>query len=118
MAAESSVDVAAPSTEKIGRAGALVLFGITGDLAFKKLLPAVYNLAKHGHLNIPVIGVARSEWDDEKLRQRAHDAVAAQGEVDEGAFQTLAESLSFLSGDYQDVETFKRLKERLGSARL
>ena len=55
-------------------------------------------LAKCGHLLMPVIGVARSEWDDEKLRQRAHDAVAAQGEVDEAAFQVLAQSLSFLSG--------------------
>src|SRR5205823_8324957 len=116
MAAESSVDVAAPSTEKIGRAGALVLFGITGDLAFKKLLPAVYNLAKHGHLNIPVIGVARPDWDDDKLRQRAHDAVAAQGPVDEEAFQKVAQSMSFLSGDYQDVDTFNRLKARLAGA--
>src|SRR5207249_6388967 len=93
------------------RADALVLFGVTGDLAFKKLLPAVYNLAKHGHLDIPVIGVARSDWDSDKLRDRAREAVAAQGPVDEQAFTQLAGRLSFLSGDYQDPETFEELRQ-------
>lgn len=98
------------------RADALVLFGVTGDLAFKKLLPAIYELTTHGRLGIPVLGVARSDWDDEQLRRRAHEAVAAQGPVDEEAFGRLAARLAFLSGDYQDIDTFHRLRARLGSA--
>ncbi len=99
------------------RADAVVLFGATGDLAFKKLLPAVYNLGKHDRLQVPVIGVARSAWTDDQFRERARDAVAAQGPVDEAAFAKLAHALSFMSGDYGDPATFDRLHERLGDAR-
>jgi glucose-6-phosphate 1-dehydrogenase len=106
-----SADTASP------RADALVLFGVTGDLARKKLLPALYGLARRGRLDIPVIGVARSPWDDDQLRAHAREAIVhAFGSVDEAAFERLARSLSYLGGDYQDVHTFERLRERLGSA--
>src|ERR1041385_941898 len=99
------------------RSDAVVLFGITGDLAFKKLFPALYNLARSDRLNLPVIGVGRSTWDDERLMQRARESVQAQlGSVDEGAFESLARSLSYLNGDYNDADTFMRIRERLGSA--
>src|SRR5688572_5282929 len=99
------------------RADALVLFGATGDLARKKLLPALYQLARRGDLCLPVVGVARSNWDDARFRERAREAVTAHvGNVDEAAFATLARSLSFLSGDYADPNTFQRLREHLGPA--
>jgi glucose-6-phosphate 1-dehydrogenase len=97
-------------------ADAIVLFGATGDLARKKLLPALYGLARRGLLGLRVVGVARSNWDDDRLRQFAHDAIESQlGTVDEAVFDVLARSLSYLSGDYRDHETFQRLREHLGS---
>jgi len=95
----------------------VVLFGITGDLAFKKLFPALYNLAKDQRLNLPVVGVGRSQWDREQLLERARESITAQlGSVEEPVFDDLARALDYLSGDYQDLETFVRLKEKLGSA--
>jgi len=104
-------------SEPAPRADAIVLFGATGDLAFKKLFPALYHLAQDNRLSIPIFGVGRSEWDDERLRQRAHDAILAQdGSVDETVFEHLARLLTFLNGDYQSTETFMRLKELLKTA--
>src|SRR5205823_7030086 len=96
------------STSENGHADAVVLFGATGDLARKKLFPGLYGLARRGRLGIPVIGVARSSWDDESLREHVRDAITAQfGSVDERAFNALSGSLSFLQGDYQAPETFE-----------
>ncbi|MFG2002185.1 glucose-6-phosphate dehydrogenase [Spirillospora sp. NPDC048911] len=93
------------------RAGALVLFGITGDLAKKMLLPALYRLTARGELDVPVIGVAKSDWDDEALRSHAREAIAAVHEIDDEVFGRLAERLSIVTGDYKDGATFDRLRE-------
>jgi glucose-6-phosphate 1-dehydrogenase len=100
------------------RAGALVLFGATGDLAYKKLFPALIRLAEHGVLDgMPVVGVASSDWDDDTLRKRARDSLDHWGEpFDEDAFARLSASLSYVSGDYREATTYSRLAERLGDA--
>lgn len=106
------------------RVGAVVLFGATGDLAQKKLFPALQRLSERGVLargpgcppddQMPVVGVASREWDDEALRRRARESVEAAGEpFDEEAFSRLARSLAYVSGNYQDPKTFERLAERL-----
>jgi glucose-6-phosphate 1-dehydrogenase len=93
---------------------ALVLFGATGDLAFKQVFPALQSLVKRGDLAVPVIGVARSEWSDEQLRARARDSVKHHGGLDRAAFDQLASLLRYVRGDYQDPRTFARLRETLG----
>ncbi len=96
------------------RANGLALFGATGDLAKKKLFPALYHLAAAGRLEMPVIGVAKSDWDDDGLRRYARAAVeAAVHPVDEAAFGRLATRLSIVGGDYSDKGTFERLATRL-----
>ncbi|MDP9074034.1 MAG: glucose-6-phosphate dehydrogenase [Actinomycetota bacterium] len=96
------------------RGDALVLFGATGDLAKKKLFPALYHLAAAGRLELPVIGVAKSDWDDEGLRAYARTAVAAAvPDVDEEAFKRLAGRLTLVAGGYEDAGTFKRLAAKL-----
>ncbi len=99
------------------RAGSLVLFGITGDLAKKLLLPALYALERSGELDEPIVGVARSDWDDAALRKRTEEAVGeASGEVDGEVLARLCNRLSYVRGDYADSATFATLKERLGEA--
>ncbi|MCP5026856.1 MAG: glucose-6-phosphate dehydrogenase [Actinomycetia bacterium] len=96
---------------------AVVLFGATGDLARKKLLPAVYRLERDGRLGVPVVGVSRSEWSDDQLRDRAREAVDTAGgvdTVDEAAFARLAHQLAFVSGDYREPGLYENLKARLG----
>jgi len=95
------------------RADALVLFGATGDLVRKKLIPAIYELAAAGRLGMPVIGVARSNWDDEKLRTHAHDVLNKSRTLDEDVFTELAKSLSMVVGDYNDPQTYQALAARL-----
>jgi glucose-6-phosphate 1-dehydrogenase len=94
---------------------ALVLFGATGDLARKKIFPAVYEMERGGQCGVPVIGVASREWDDDTLRERAHDAVVERvGEdVDEAAWKALAGRLSYVSGDYREESTFSTLASKL-----
>ncbi|HUY98758.1 MAG TPA: glucose-6-phosphate dehydrogenase [Thermomicrobiaceae bacterium] len=99
-------------------ADVLVVFGATGDLARKKLHPALYHLVSAGRLTMPVIGVARSAWSDDQLRAFAREAVATRlGPVAEPALDAFDHRLSYVSGDYGDGATYKRLRERLGSAR-
>lgn len=99
-------------------ADALILFGITGDLARKKLFSALYDLTAAGKLDMPVVGVAMSDWDDALLRQRAREALEElEEDVDEAVFERLASRLTFVSGDYRDGRTFTRLAERVGDAR-
>jgi len=95
---------------------ALVLFGATGDLAYKKIFPAVQALIKRGHLHVPILGVARAGWNLERLRQRAHDSLVEHGGLDAQAYAKLAEQLRYVDGDYRDVTTFDRLRTALGSA--
>jgi glucose-6-phosphate 1-dehydrogenase len=98
-------------------ADALVLFGATGDLARKKLFPALYRLAAAKRLDLPVVGVAYSDWDDDALRGYATDAVAAvEPHVERRALDTLRERLVMVSGDYRDPATFTTLARRLAQA--
>lgn len=100
------------------RSDAVVLFGATGDLARKKLFPALYQLAARDALGVPVIGVARSEWDDEKLRSYAADAVrdAVKGELNQQALDDLLSQISYVAGNYDEADTHQRLVDRLNGA--
>lgn len=99
------------------RSDALVVFGATGDLAYKKIFPALYALAKRGLLNMPVIGVSGSDWDDAQLRKRASDSIAADGKVDDKkALKKMLANLYYVSGDYNKPETFAQLKTALNGA--
>ena len=94
-----------------------MLFGATGDLARKKLFPALYHLAAAGRLDLPVVGVAASDWGDEQLRDYAADAVRASVEdVDAAALERLIARLAMVSGDYRAADTFSSLAKRLGFA--
>ena len=99
------------------RSDALVFFGITGDLAYKKIFPALHAMAKRGTLNVPIIGVASSDWTVDALKQRAHDSIAAHGEVDEAAFADITGRLQYVKGDYRAVDTYTRLHDCLKGAK-
>jgi len=98
------------------RADALVFFGATGDLAYKKIFPALHGMAKRGQLNLPVIAVAKSGWSLDQLRARAEDSIAHHGGVDRDAFAGLMRSLTYIDGDYGDAQTFEHLRATLGGA--
>ena len=96
---------------------ALVIFGATGDLAYKKIFPALQALMRLGELNMPIIGVARAGWTVQKLRERMRNSLADSGHVDEDAFARLSTQLRYVDGDYSDDATYVRLKAALnGSA--
>jgi len=95
---------------------ALVLFGATGDLAFKKVYPALQQLVRRGRLQVPVIGVARGGWTLERLRAHVYDSLQKSGEFDESACARLTGLLQLVDGDYQDDATFVQLCEALGPA--
>jgi glucose-6-phosphate 1-dehydrogenase len=95
---------------------ALVFFGATGDLAYKKIFPALQAMAKRGHLNVPVIGVAKAGWNLDQLRERAHDSLEKHGGVDSAAFERLSNLLRYVDGDYQDPATFAALRKELRDA--
>ena len=88
---------------------ALVFFGATGDLAYKKIFPALQAMIKRGHLNVPVIGVAKSGWNLEQFRARAYDSLEKHGGVDTAAFEKLCGLLRYVDGDYQEPATFEAL---------
>jgi glucose-6-phosphate 1-dehydrogenase len=95
-------------------ADALVLFGATGDLAKRKLFPALYDLERHGNLKIPVVGVARSDWTDEAFCQNAHDAIiAAEPDAEPAVVESLMKRLDLIQGDYSDPKTWKELRRTL-----
>ncbi|NGY06627.1 glucose-6-phosphate dehydrogenase [Solimonas terrae] len=97
---------------------ALVLFGVTGDLARKKIFPALYAMAKLGTLQVPVIGVASSKLSLAQLRKRAEESVKAAGKIDDrAALRRLLSQLRYVDGNYNDPETFKALGKALGDAR-
>src|SRR5262249_30648912 len=81
---------------------ALVFFGATGDLAYKKIFPALQAMVKRGHLNVPVIGVAKAGWTLDQLRARAHDSVEQHGGMHPAAFEKLCGLLRYIDGDYHD----------------
>src|ERR1700752_3633840 len=92
---------------------AFVFFGATGDLAYKKIFPALQALVQRGNLNIPIIGVAREEWSLDQLRTRALASLEHFGSVDSDAFAKLSSLLQYIHGDYHDVATYGRLKQAL-----
>ncbi len=96
---------------------ALVFFGATGDLAYKKIFPALQAMLKHGHLDVPVIGVAKPNWSRDQLRRRAQDSLEAHGCLDRSAFDRLCTLLRYVGGDYNDAATFQALRKEIGSAR-
>jgi glucose-6-phosphate 1-dehydrogenase len=98
-------------------ADALVFYGATGDLAYKKIFPALHAMAAHRTLTMPVIGVAKSGWTLDQLRARAKDSIEHHGGIDQEAFATLMRSLSYIDGDYGDTATFNRLGRSLGESR-
>ena len=100
------------------RSDALVLFGVTGDLAHKKIFPALYAMAKQGILKAPMVGVASSKWSLAQLRQRAEDSIRKSGKIDDRpVLRQLLSQLRYVNGDYKDPGTFKAIKQALGDAR-
>jgi glucose-6-phosphate 1-dehydrogenase len=100
------------------RCDALVFFGATGDLAYKKIFPALQAIAKRGKLDFPVVGVAKSGWNRDQFLERAKASVTEHGGLDPTAFQTLVDHIRYVDGDYTDINTFERLRAELdGSVR-
>lgn len=85
---------------------AFVFFGATGDLAYKKIFPSLQAMVKRGHLNVPVIGVAKAGWNLDQLRARAKDSLERHGGLDPAAFEKLMSLLRYVDGDYQNPATF------------
>jgi glucose-6-phosphate 1-dehydrogenase len=101
-----------------GRSDALVLFGITGDLAFKQIFPTPYAMTKRGVLKVPVVGVASSKWKLSDLRARATAGISNGGRIDDRrALDRLLSLLTYVQGDYNEPATYKALKMALGGAR-
>src|SRR5262250_931286 len=96
---------------------ALVFFGATGDLAYKKIFPALQAMVKRGTLNVPVIGVAKANWNLDQLKARAKDSLEKHGGLDAGAFAKLNSQLRYVDGDYNDPATFQKIRAELGSAK-
>jgi glucose-6-phosphate 1-dehydrogenase len=97
---------------------ALVFFGATGDLAYKKIFPSLQAMLKRGHLNVPIVGVAKQGWNLEQLKARARDSLEKHGGgVDPAAFAALTARLRYVDGDYGDPATFAALRKELGDAK-
>jgi len=102
----------------VSRSDALVLFGVTGDLAHKMIFPALYAMVKRGSLEVPVIGVAFPKWSLERLRKRVVDSIKRSGGIDnQRALHHLLSLIRYVSGDYHDPATFTAIRKELGSAR-
>jgi glucose-6-phosphate 1-dehydrogenase len=100
------------------RSDALVFFGATGDLAHKKIFPSLQALIRRGHLDMPIIGVAKSGWNLEQLKARAKDSLEKYaGGADPAAFARMCSLLRYIDGDYQDPATFANLRKALGNAK-
>jgi len=95
---------------------ALVFFGATGDLAYKKIFPALQAMIRRGHLDMPIIGVAKSGWNLEQFKARAKDSVKKHGGLDARAFKKLSDRLRYVDGDYHDAFTFQAIRKELGRA--
>ena len=95
---------------------AFVFFGATGDLAYKKIFPALQSLIREGMLDMPIIGMARAGWTLDRLRDRARESLEQNGGVDADAFAKLSARLQYVGGDYEDAATFERLHQAMGAA--
>ena len=96
---------------------ALVFFGATGDLAYKKIFPSLQAMVKRGHVDVPVIGVAKAGWTLDQMRARARDSLEKHGGLDATAFAKLSARLRYVDGDYNDPATFAALRKELGNAK-
>jgi glucose-6-phosphate 1-dehydrogenase len=94
----------------------LVFFGATGDLAYKKIFPALQAMVRRGTLNVPVVGVAKSGWNIDQFRARAKDSLEKHGGLDRAAFDKLIGLLRYVDGDYKDPATFLAIRKELGSS--
>ena len=102
----------------LSRSDALVVFGVTGDLAHKQIFPALYAMVKRGELTVPVVGVAFPNWSQERLHRRITDSIEQAGGVDnQKALKTLLARFKYVSGDYKDSATFAAIKQALGKAK-
>ena len=107
-----------PDPERTAPSDALVFFGATGDLAYKKIFPALQSMVLRRNLNIPIIGVAFSNWTSEQLQNRARESIKAHcPDVSEDDFARLAKLLRYVDGDYQKADTFDKLRGELGDAK-
>ncbi|MCS6303205.1 MAG: glucose-6-phosphate dehydrogenase [Nitrospira sp.] len=96
---------------------ALVFFGATGDLAHKKIFPSLHAMVKHGYLNVPIIGVAKVDWNLDRFRSYARESIERHGGgLDAAAFDKLGDLLRYVEGDYKDAATFQAIRKELGSA--
>lgn len=95
---------------------AFVFFGATGDLAYKKIFPALQLMVQHGKLNIPVTGVAKAGWNLDQFKARAKDSLEQHGGLDKDAWPKLSALLRYVDGDYEDFATFQALRNCLGTA--
>ncbi|GJL58859.1 MAG: glucose-6-phosphate 1-dehydrogenase [Nitrospirales bacterium] len=99
------------------QSNALVFFGATGDLAYKKIFPSLQAMVKRGNLDVPVIGVANSGWNLQQMRDRMRDSLERDSRgLDRSAFEKLCGLLRYVDGDYQDSATFRAIRRELGSA--
>lgn len=96
---------------------AFVFFGATGDLALKKIFPALAALVERGNLNVPVVGVARAGWNNDQLRDRAKESITKYGKFDQAVFDKLSSLLRYVDGDYQNPATFTALRQALGESK-
>lgn len=105
------------SNTRTTTADALVIFGVTSDLSHKMIFPALYAMAKRGILNVPVIGVASSKWNLAQVHKKVSDSIKQTGKLDDPeALDRLLAQLHYVGGDYNDLSTFKALKQALGNA--
>jgi glucose-6-phosphate 1-dehydrogenase len=95
---------------------ALVFFGATGDLAYKKIFPALQSMIKRGNLHVPVVGVAKAGWNLDRLKARAKDSLEQHGGLDQAAWEKLSSLLHYVDGDYSDSATFTAVRKELGTA--
>jgi glucose-6-phosphate 1-dehydrogenase len=117
MPQDLGIEMGRQSTEP-SVSDALVFFGATGDLAYKKIFPALHNMVRHGTLAVPIIGVAKSGWTLDQLRARARDSIQKfGGGLDSAAFARMLGLLQYLDGDYSNPATFSSLRTKLGSAK-
>src|SRR5579859_4838875 len=93
-----------------------VFFGITGDLAYKQIFPALYAMVRRGHLDMPIIGVAGRPWSDQQLQDHVHDSLKEHGDVDQAVFAKLCSMLKYISGNYNDEATYSKLRNAFGNA--
>ena len=95
---------------------AFVFFGATGDLAYKKIFPALQSLIRRGRMHVPIIGVAIDHWSLDQFKARARESVEKHGHLDPAAFKVMCENLNYVSGDYRNPETFAKVRQALGTA--